>query len=64
MTKSKREQIIEDLISDYGVDYEFFVDDESILCNGDNCRSDECGCWDEFETYFRGKCEAMQKEAK
>ncbi len=44
---SKRDNIIDDLEKEYGVELDPNFD-PSILCDGETCRSDECDCWDDF----------------
>lgn len=52
---NKRDQIIFDAEQYYEMklDSNFTPPDGEGLCNDDNCRSDECECWERFEEAVR-----------
>lgn len=58
---SKRDNIIKDLEDDFNDELDANFDaGVNDLCNGDNCRSEECICYENFEFAVR---EQLEKQA-
>lgn len=58
---SRRDDIITDAEEDFGLELDGNWN-ESILCNGDNCRHSECDCWLWFRQAVEQQLEKQESE--